>query len=201
MRQISSRYSEVGWTCVGPTTKCLQKSRVRRGNHTFPSFLFGTNVPTLKNYHTTRFCEASISYKLFVQPRAAGFPMKKIDFVKQSNASRLFVADVQTFEFSDESGLCEALKLFRLFVKSRTASFPIKRIEAAPLNPAKRFILETQAKRRKRKTRCYREKTKSLTLETQHLEAKPTQLYDRFREMRSESSLETQTPTYIAFRT
>jgi hypothetical protein len=38
--------------------------------------------------------------------------MMKIDFVKQSNASKLFVTDVQTFDFSDESGLCEAIKCF-----------------------------------------------------------------------------------------
>jgi hypothetical protein len=73
--------------------------------------------------------------------------MKKIDFVKQSNASRLFVAKVQTFEFSDESGLCEALNLFSLFVIPRTAYFSNERLEAAPLNPAKRPRLETQAKK------------------------------------------------------
>jgi hypothetical protein len=45
---------------------------------------------------------------------------------------------------------------------------------------------------------CQQEKTKSLRLEIENLEAHPTQTYDRFREMRSEASLETQTFAYIA---
>jgi hypothetical protein len=69
--------------------------------------------------------------------------MKKIDFVKQSNASWLFVADVQTFEFSDESGLCKALNLYKLFVKPRAAYFSNKRLEAAPQSPAKVLRHET----------------------------------------------------------
>jgi hypothetical protein len=71
-----------------------------------------------------RLCEAIEFFSLSVMPRAACFPKWRFDFVKQSNASWLFVADVQTFDFSDESGLCEALKLYKLFVKPRAAYFP-----------------------------------------------------------------------------
>jgi hypothetical protein len=82
LKPLSGGWVDVCWT----HGLRLQKSRVRRGYHTFPGFLFGPNVPSFKIYHTTRFCEASISYKLLVQPRTACFPKYRIDCAKQSNA-------------------------------------------------------------------------------------------------------------------
>jgi hypothetical protein len=58
--------------------------------------------------------------------------MKKIDFVKQSNAPWLFVAKVLTLDLSQKNRLREALNLYKLFVKPRAACFPNKRLEAAP---------------------------------------------------------------------
>jgi hypothetical protein len=70
----------------------------------------------------------------------------RADFVKQSNASWLFVIP-------------------------RTAYFSNNRIEAAPLNPAKVLSHETESKKRTRKVRSQRHKTQSLRLESQNLKA------------------------------
>jgi hypothetical protein len=113
-----------------------------------------------------------------VKPRAAYFPKKRLDFVKQSNVSWLFVANAPTFDSSQKTRLCEALNLYNLFVKPRVEKFPKKTFGTKPWSPSKRFILETEPKRRKRKARCHREKTKSMRFEFQDLEAKPTQTYD-----------------------
>jgi hypothetical protein len=121
-KPLSGGWVDVCWA----HDESLSKTRRIRSKHTLPDCLFGTSVPPLKTYHTIRLCEAAISYKLFVKPRAAYFPKKRLDFVKQSNASWLFVPNVSTLKSSVENRLCEALILYKLFVKPRTTCFPMK---------------------------------------------------------------------------